>query len=99
MLPKSILFAGLLAGAAAAEEYVYGLVVFSRHGDRPWKGLPPVAVTPGTVLTTIGQQQLYRSGSYYRDMYIKDGSKKQIQGINSLAYDSKSVYAEAPDQV
>lgn len=63
----------LLAGAEAAET-VLGAYIFHRHGDRTPKALAP------TNLTTLGYEQVYRSGQYYNSRYITGDSK--IKGIN-----------------
>lgn len=63
----------LLAGAEAAET-VLGAYIFHRHGDRTPKALAP------TNLTTLGYEEVYRSGQYYNSRYITGDSK--IKGIN-----------------
>lgn len=63
----------LLAGAEAAET-VLGAYIFHRHGDRTPKALAP------TNLTTLGYEQVYRSGQYYNSRYITGDNK--IKGIN-----------------
>ncbi|KAL5121640.1 hypothetical protein ACEQ8H_000326 [Pleosporales sp. CAS-2024a] len=65
----------MLAGAgAAAAETVLGAYIFHRHGDRTAKALAP------TNLTTLGYEQVYTSGQYYRARYLEGSSK--IRGIN-----------------
>ena len=51
-----------------------GAYIFHRHGDRTAKALAP------TKLTTLGYEQVYRSGQYYNARYITGDSK--IQGIS-----------------
>ncbi|KZM19385.1 uncharacterized protein EKO05_0002963 [Ascochyta rabiei] len=63
----------LLAGAEAAET-VLGAYIFHRHGDRTPKALAP------TNLTTLGYEEVYRSGQYYNSRYITGTNK--IKGIN-----------------
>ncbi|KAF1947149.1 phosphoglycerate mutase-like protein [Clathrospora elynae] len=63
----------MLAGAEAAET-VLGAYIFHRHGDRTPKALAP------TNLTSLGYEQVYTSGSYYRSRYLSGDSK--IRGIN-----------------
>ena len=63
----------LLAGAEAAET-VLGAYIFHRHGDRTPKALAP------TNLTSLGYEQVYTSGQYYRSRYLSGDSK--IRGIN-----------------
>ena len=63
-----------LLAAADAAETVLGAYIFHRHGDRTAKALAP------TKLTTLGYEQVYRSGQYYNARYITGDSK--IQGIS-----------------
>ena len=63
-----------LLAAADAAETVLGAYIFHRHGDRTPKALAP------TKLTTLGYEQVYRSGQYYTARYIMGDSK--IQGIS-----------------
>ncbi|ORY17634.1 histidine phosphatase superfamily [Clohesyomyces aquaticus] len=63
----------LLIGADAAET-VLGAYIFHRHGDRTPKSLPPAN------LTTLGYDEVYTSGQYYRSRYLTGSSK--IRGIN-----------------
>ncbi|KAH6622314.1 histidine phosphatase superfamily [Boeremia exigua] len=63
----------LLAGAEAAET-VLGAYIFHRHGDRTPKALAP------TNLTTLGYEEVYRSGQYYNSRYITGDNS--IKGIN-----------------
>lgn len=51
--------------------------MFHRHGDRTPKSLAP------TNLTSLGYEQVYTSGSYYRSRYIESGSALKIKGINA----------------
>lgn len=59
---------------AEAAETVLGAYIFHRHGDRTPKSLAP------TNLTTLGYEQVYTSGQYYRSRYLSGSSK--IRGIN-----------------
>jgi len=63
-----------LLAAAEAAETVLGAYIFHRHGDRTPKALAP------TKLTTLGYEQVYRSGQYYNSRYITGDSK--IKGIS-----------------
>jgi hypothetical protein len=63
----------MLVGAEAAET-VLGAYIFHRHGDRTPKALAP------TNLTSLGYEQVYSSGQYYRSRYLSGSSK--ILGIN-----------------
>lgn len=68
----AFLVLSLLAGAEA--ETVLGAYIFHRHGDRTPKALAP------TNLTTLGYEQVYRSGQYYNSRYIIGDDR--IKGIN-----------------
>ncbi|KAL7270877.1 hypothetical protein RUND412_006397 [Rhizina undulata] len=85
----------LIGGAIAqstSSETVRAAVVFSRHGDRTWKGSPP------TQLTVLGQNELYNSGSFYRSRYLNSSSPLQIVGIQSeFNYGLTQIYASASD--
>lgn len=72
---KSAIALSLLAGTEAAET-VLGAYIFHRHGDRTPKALAP------TNLTTLGYEQVYASGQYYRSRYL-NSSSTAIQGINT----------------
>jgi prostatic aicd phosphatase len=72
-------------------ETVRGSVIFSRHGDRLWKGYSP------TKLTAKGQDEMLKSGKYWRSRYLVSSSKHQILGINESTYDPVHLYAITPD--
>ncbi|XP_014554101.1 hypothetical protein COCVIDRAFT_105996 [Bipolaris victoriae FI3] len=77
----------MLAGAEAAET-VLGAYVFHRHGDRTPKALAP------TNLTTLGYEQVYTSGQYYRSRYLSGDSK--IRGINEDEVKLSQLQVQAP---
>ncbi|CAK7234526.1 hypothetical protein SCUCBS95973_008965 [Sporothrix curviconia] len=56
----------------SAEETVLGVYVFHRHGDRFAKSWPP------TVLTALGADEVYSSGSYYRSRYVSENATNRI---------------------
>ena len=60
--------------ASQAAETLLGVYIFHRHGDRTPKALAP------TNLTTLGYEEVYRSGQYYNTRYITGDNK--IKGIN-----------------
>ena len=68
-----LLFLSALPPASA--ETVLGAYLFHRHGDRTPKSLPPVS------LTALGAEQVYNSGSYYRDKYIASDAQSPIHEI------------------
>ncbi|KAI0398621.1 phosphoglycerate mutase-like protein [Xylariaceae sp. FL0594] len=61
----------------AKTETVLGVFIFSRHGDRTPKVLAP------TKLTSLGAEQVYASGSYYRSRYVASDAASPILGLES----------------
>lgn len=77
----------ILASVEAAET-VLGAYIFHRHGDRTPKSLAP------TNLTTLGYDQVYASGQYYRSRYLTGSSK--IRGINKDTVKLSQLSVTAP---
>lgn len=75
MLSKPFLLA-LSSLSFTSAERVLGAYIFHRHGDRTAKSWKPVN------LTALGADQVYSSGSYYRELYINSDSEFQISGIS-----------------
>lgn len=50
-------------------------------------------------MTTLGENQIFNSGSFYRDRYIEDGASHQILGISPDKYKASQIWASAPDQI
>lgn len=67
----------LSAVPLATAETVLGAYIFHRHGDRTTKSYKP------TVLTSLGAEQVYTSGQYYRDQYISSNASAKINGVSS----------------
>lgn len=68
---SKLLLSALAAASGVSAETVLGVYVFHRHGDRTSKSYPPTGLTP------LGADQVYTSGSFYRNRYVsKDGSDK-----------------------
>jgi hypothetical protein len=61
----------------ATAETVLGVYIFHRHGDRTTKSYKP------TLLTSLGAEQVYASGQYYRDLYISSTASSKISGVSS----------------
>ncbi|KAI4120525.1 MAG: hypothetical protein LQ347_007081, partial [Umbilicaria vellea] len=76
--------------AQATAQTVLGVYIFSRHGDRTSKSTPP------TVLTDLGYQQVFKSGTYFRNRYIADGATSQIAGIEPNLVKYSQISASAP---
>jgi len=79
-----------LLPSVLAQETVYGVYMFHRHGDRVAKSTPP------TVLTQLGYQEVYTSGLYYRNRYVADGAQYKIHGLNSDIVAPSQLYVAAP---
>ncbi|KAI0858407.1 putative histidine acid phosphatase [Xylaria cubensis] len=60
----------------AKTETVLGLYIFSRHGDRTPKALAP------TNLTSLGAEEVYASGNYYRNKYVASDATSPIYGLS-----------------
>ena len=84
----SFLYLGLLALSAEADETILSVYILSRHGDRTPKSTPP------TRLTALGYQEVFTSGSYFRDRYITGSDA--ISGINRDVVGLSQITASAP---
>ncbi|EME88821.1 uncharacterized protein MYCFIDRAFT_3846, partial [Pseudocercospora fijiensis CIRAD86] len=71
---------------------VHSVIVFNRHGDRTSKFFPNYQ------MTSLGAQQCYNSGSYYRSLYLNSSSLSHISGISEDTADFSQLWASAPDQ-
>lgn len=69
-------------------ESLLGVYIFSRHGDRTAK------MTPPTNLTGLGYQEVFTSGTYFRDRYVNSTGK--IAGINTDVVKQSQIMASAP---
>jgi hypothetical protein len=88
-LTQAILVA-LVAGAANCEETVLGVYIFSRHGDRTAKSTPP------TNLTDLGYEEVFNSGTYFRNRYIAEGASSKIYGMNTDLVKEAQITVSAP---
>lgn len=61
----------------ATAETVLGLYVFHRHGDRTSKEWPP------TSLTALGADEVFASGTYYRNRYIASNATSQVLTVSA----------------
>jgi hypothetical protein len=84
------LAAALVAGSAAAQETVLGVYILSRHGDRTAKATPPAN------LTDLGYEEVFTSGTYFRNRYIASGASHRIYGINTDLVKQSQITASAP---
>jgi hypothetical protein len=88
-LTQAILLA-LVAGVANCEETVLGVYIFSRHGDRTAKSTPP------TNLTDLGYEEVFNSGTYFRNRYIAEGASSKIHGMNTDLVKEAQITVSAP---
>ncbi|KAI4869351.1 histidine acid phosphatase-like protein [Hypoxylon rubiginosum] len=58
-------------------ETVLGVYIFHRHGDRSAKSLPPVN------LTSLGADQVFQSGNFYRERYVSSNASAPIHGLST----------------
>ncbi|KAJ9617211.1 hypothetical protein H2200_000932 [Cladophialophora chaetospira] len=79
-----------LASSTVSAETVLGAYIFSRHGDRTAKSTPP------TVLTDLGYQEIFTSGSYYRSRYVASDASRPIHGLASDIVKLSQITASAP---
>ena len=68
---------------------VLAVMMVGRHGDRTSK------VIGNTQLTTLGKNQVYQAGTYFRGRYLNPLSPDYIQGADS-DYLYNQIYAAAP---
>jgi len=76
-----------------AQETIYGVYIFHRHGDRTAK------ITPPSNLTGLGYQEVYSSGQFYRERYVADGAQFKIQGLSADIAVASELYVSAPSDV
>ena len=83
--------ATLAVAVQGQTETVLGAVIFSRHGDR----------TPlfdeNSVLTSLGAEQSYNAGTFFRNRYVnppQNSTAGAIQGINTYQLDNIQLDAE-----
>lgn len=88
MLTQTLLPLALLLPLSQAAETVLGLYIFSRHGDRTTKAYPP------TSLTDLGYNEIFSSGTWFRENYINGTSP--INGIEANNVKLSQVAASAP---
>ena len=73
-----------------AADTVLGVYMFHRHGDRTSKSTPP------SNLTSLGYQEVFDSGTYYRNQYVVTGSQLQIAGISPDVVNLNQLSVSAP---
>ncbi|KAI9699476.1 MAG: hypothetical protein M1836_003087 [Candelina mexicana] len=89
ILQVTALFSLALPLAHAAET-ILGVYIFSRHGDRTPKALPPAN------LTDLGYQEIYTSGLNFRNRYVSSSASAKIVGINADIVKQSQITVQAP---
>ncbi|KAI4718165.1 phosphoglycerate mutase-like protein [Aureobasidium sp. EXF-10727] len=79
--------------AQSNNEQVIGVYIFHRHGDRTAKSTPPAN------LTTLGYDQVFSAGQYYRNRYISSDADFLIQGISNNIVVQSQISVSAPQDV
>ncbi|KAI0025317.1 histidine phosphatase superfamily, partial [Xylariomycetidae sp. FL0641] len=74
---KALLISLATALPLVEAETVLGVYIFSRHGDRTPKALAPAN------LTSLGAEQVYSSGNYYRNRYVASDASSPVFGLSS----------------
>ncbi|OIW28558.1 histidine acid phosphatase [Coniochaeta ligniaria NRRL 30616] len=74
----------------SSADKVIGTYIFHRHGDRTTKSYAPVSLTP------LGTEQVFASGSYYRDLYVSSAATSQIQSISPTVPKLSQISVTAP---
>jgi len=80
--------------AAQSDSEVVGLFILGRHGDRTPK-TQAIGIEGSAVLTTLGKNQVFESGTYFQNYYLNPSGPNFIQGVNSN-YQVNQIYASAP---
>ncbi|KAF7191963.1 Lysosomal acid phosphatase [Pseudocercospora fuligena] len=110
-MAKPSLLLTALAATPVWSRTVHSVIVFNRHGDSMalfWQlshFFTPLTCMTGTSkfypnyqMTSLGAQQCYDSGSYYRSLYLNFSSPSYISGISEETADFNQLWASAPDQ-
>ena len=70
---------------------VVAVLLISRHGDRTAK------IQGNTQLTTLGKNQVFNTGSFFRSRYLNKSSPNFIRNVDT-EYFAEQVYAASPYQ-
>ncbi|ETS86770.1 hypothetical protein PFICI_00598 [Pestalotiopsis fici W106-1] len=93
-MAKQLALLSLAAIPAVNAETILGVYIFSRHGDRTPKALAPAN------LTSLGQEQVYQSGNYYRNRYVAaDASSPIFRLSDDIAVASQMTITSQVDTV
>lgn len=101
-LKIALMAAALLAPFSHAQANIYTVlssVVFIRSGERT----PQILGNDPSVLTSLGAQQAYNAGSFFRDRYVSSASSESgvnrapLRGLSANSYDPRQMYILAQD--
>jgi hypothetical protein len=87
---RSLLSFQIFISVVLAQDTVWGVYIFHRHGDRTDKSHPPAS------LTVLGYDEVFGSGSYYHSRYVEASSPLYIQGLSSSTVKNSQVSVSAP---
>lgn len=90
MRPSDLFLLSFGLPVTHAAETILGVYIFSRHGDRTSKSLPPAD------LTDLGYQEIFTSGTYFRDRYVSSTASARIAGIDSDLVKQSQITVSAP---
>jgi len=80
--------------AAQSDSEVIAVFLLGRHGDRTSK-IKGIGIEGSSVLTTLGENQIFESATFWRNHYLNSSSPDEIKGISS-DYVIGQIYASAP---
>ena len=80
--------------AAQSDTEIVAVFLLGRHGDRTSK-IQGLGIEGSSVLTTLGKNQVYNTGEYFRNRYLVSSSPQYIQNASS-DYVINQIYASAP---
>ena len=75
---------------ALAQDTVYAVYIFHRHGDRTPKAIPP------TSLTSLGYNEVLSAGTYFHNRYVTSSSPQHVVGLNSATVKNSQLTVSAP---
>ena len=79
-----------LAASGVQTQTTFGVYIFSRHGDRTAKSTPP------SNLTDLGYQEVFTSGTYFRNRYVASNATSPIAGISPDLVVNSQIAISAP---
>lgn len=80
--------------AAQSDSEIVAVFILGRHGDRTPK-TQAIGIEGSSVLTTLGKNEVFESGTYFQNYYLNSSSPYFVQGVNP-SYQINQIYASAP---